>query len=107
MRPRKCRKVCLPPHKKVFKPAGVPLKQLAEIRLQLDELEALRLADVEHLYHEQAGQQMGLSRATFGRLLQGAREKVARALLEGCSISVEVDEPGNHISLEEIEKQTF
>jgi len=105
MRPRKCRKVCLPPDEKVFKPAGVPLRQLEVTRLELDELEALRLADLEHMYHEQAGKQMGLSRATFGRLLQSAREKVAKALIEGHCISIEADAHRPHINIEEVQKQ--
>ncbi|MBN2069752.1 MAG: DUF134 domain-containing protein [Opitutales bacterium] len=99
MRPRKCRKVCLSPHERIFKPAGIPLRRLQVMRLELDELEALRLADMEHLYHEQAGELMGLSRATFGRLLQSAREKVASALVNGHSILIEASEENSHIHL--------
>jgi predicted DNA-binding protein (UPF0251 family) len=51
--------------------------------LRADELEALRLADVEGLYQETAAARMGISRATFARILARARTAVARALLEG------------------------
>jgi predicted DNA-binding protein (UPF0251 family) len=50
--------------------------------LRLDELEALRLADLEGLYQEAAAERMGVSRATFARILARARSAVARALIE-------------------------
>jgi hypothetical protein len=53
------------------------------LMLQMDELEALRLADKEGLYHEEAAERMGVSRVTFGRILQQAHAKVATALVEG------------------------
>jgi len=49
----------------------------------LDELEALRLADLLGLYHAEAAASMGISSTTFGRLLEGARRKVAEALIQG------------------------
>jgi uncharacterized protein len=70
------------PQATAFKPAGVPGRSLATIALGLDEIEALRLADLEGLYQEEAASRMGISRATFGRLVEGARRKVAHALLE-------------------------
>lgn len=57
--------------------------------LGLDELEAVRLADLEGLYHEEAGKQMGVSRATFGRIVQNARKKIALALVEGKALHIE------------------
>jgi len=44
-----------------FKPAGVPLSVLGEITLTLDELEALRLADLNGMYQEKAAQRMNIS----------------------------------------------
>ena len=52
------------------------------VELGPDELEAMRLADLEGLYHEAAAGRMGVSRATFGRILASARRKVTRALVE-------------------------
>jgi len=65
-----------------FKPIGRPMADLEVDTLRLDELEALRLADLEGLYQEAAAERMGISRATFARILARARSTVARALLE-------------------------
>lgn len=81
-RPHKCRLIGQQPSICRFKPAGVPGRQLDTIELALDELEALRLADFEGLYHEAAADRMGISRPTFGRVLERARHKVAVALCE-------------------------
>jgi predicted DNA-binding protein (UPF0251 family) len=72
-----------------FKPAGVPMRILEEVALGLDELEALRLADLEGLSHEEVGEMMGVSRATAGRILAEARRKAAEALVHGRAIRVE------------------
>jgi uncharacterized protein len=71
-----------------FKPAGVPIRDLVEIELAADEREALRPADVEDLYHEDAARKMGVSRQTFDRIVRRARMKVARALAHGCALRV-------------------
>ncbi len=59
------------------------MRELPVVRLDLDGLEALRLADLEGLYQDAAAEQMGVSRATFGRILTAAHARVAEALLEG------------------------
>ena len=71
-----------------FKPMRIPMAELEVLSLQLDELEALRLADREGLYHEEAAERMGVSRVTFGRILQRAHAKVAEALLEGKALLI-------------------
>ncbi|HUJ12038.1 MAG TPA: DUF134 domain-containing protein, partial [Verrucomicrobiae bacterium] len=78
--PRRIRQL---PGTTYFKPAGVPSRTLKEVALALDELEALRLADLTALHHEAAAEQMGISRATFGRIVESARRKVADALING------------------------
>lgn len=83
MRPPKCRYVDLDPKLSVFKPRGIPATRLEVVKLRLDELEAFRLADLEGLHHVSAGKKMGISRATFGRILEEARRKIAEALIEG------------------------
>lgn len=65
-----------------FKPMGRPAAELEREILRLDELEALRLADVLGLYQEAAAEQMGVSRTTFSRILARARSTVARAIIE-------------------------
>jgi uncharacterized protein len=72
-----------------FKPRGIPMDVLEEIHLKVDEREALRLADLEGLSQEEAGKRMGVSRATFGRIVERARRTVADALINGKAIHVE------------------
>jgi predicted DNA-binding protein (UPF0251 family) len=72
-----------------FKPAGIPARDLEEVVLGMDELEALRLADLEGLYQEAAAERMNISRPTFGRLIASARRKVAEALVEGKALRIE------------------
>jgi len=83
--PRPCclRRVGFVPGAVYFKPAGVPLRSLEEVVLALDEAEALRLADLNGLYQEQAAEQMKISRPTFARVIESARKKVTEALIHG------------------------
>jgi len=67
------------------------LFKLQEVFLHMDEVEALRLADFEGFYHEDAALKMNVSRATFGRILDEARRKVAEALLKGKALRIETD----------------
>ena len=82
-RPRKCRHVCCRPVVGLFKPYRVAYAVLDEVVLAPDETEALRLADLEGLYHADAARQMGISRQTFGKIVAQARKKVASALIGG------------------------
>jgi uncharacterized protein len=88
-RPRQCRRVEGLPSAAYFKPRGVPLVMLEEVALAVDEFEALRLADLEGLYQEQAAEKMGVSRQTFGRAVESARRKVADALVNGKALKIE------------------
>jgi predicted DNA-binding protein (UPF0251 family) len=72
-----------------YKPCGIPLDLRTEITLAVDELEALDLADLQNLHHVQAGERMGVSRATFGRILESARKKVILALRSGFSLRID------------------
>jgi predicted DNA-binding protein (UPF0251 family) len=87
-RPHCCRTISHIPHCALFKPAGVAAAYLEEISLSLDEFEAVRLADFEGLYHEQAAERMNVSRQTFGRTLELARRKIAQALVEGKALRI-------------------
>lgn len=89
VRPQKRRLVKIDPKISYFKPRGVPMLDLEQVQLTVDELEALRLADFLAMSHEEAGRQMGVSRATFGRIVEQARKIVADALLHGKAINVE------------------
>jgi predicted DNA-binding protein (UPF0251 family)/predicted Fe-Mo cluster-binding NifX family protein len=72
-----------------FKPAGVPARELEHVTLGFDELEALRLADLEGLYQEAAALRMGVSRQTFGRIVETARRKVADAVINRKCLRIE------------------
>ena len=89
VRPKKCRMVASLPNVTYFKPAGVPLKSLNEVRLSIEEAEALRLKELEELEQSDAAVKMGVSRPTFQRILCSARKKVADALLNGKAIRIE------------------
>ncbi len=88
VRPRKDRIVGYKPEVSYFKPRGIPMVELEEVRLTVDESEAIRLADLIGLSHEEAGRKMGVSRATFGRIIQRARRILADALINGKAINV-------------------
>lgn len=87
-RPIKCREISQEPEVSYFKPRAVPLGELEQVSLGLDEVEALRLADVELLYQEEAAAMMRVSRATFGAILKRARHKVADAIVNGKAIEI-------------------
>ena len=89
VRPKKHRMVAFNPEISYFKPRGIPMRDLSEVRLTVDEREAIRLADFHGMSHEEAGQHMHVSRATFGRIIQRARKVVADALINGKAINVE------------------
>jgi len=89
VRPVINRKVGYNPEVSYFKPRGISMYDLIEVRLSVDEREAIRLADFKGLSHEQGGGQMGVSRATFGRILRNARKTVADAIINGKAINVQ------------------
>jgi uncharacterized protein len=62
---------------------------LEEVTLAVDEFEALRLADLEALSHQQAAEKMKISRATFGRIIEKARQKTVDAIVNGKAILIE------------------
>lgn len=62
---------------------------LKEVGLTLDELEAIRLADLEGLYQEDAAGQMKISRQTFGNIINSAHKKIADALVNGKALKIE------------------
>ncbi len=88
-RPRNCRRVGCLPGSQYFKPRGIPLSGLEEIKLTVDEFEALRLADLEGLYQDQAAGRMNVSRQTFGRIIGSGHKKVAEALVKGKALKIE------------------
>lgn len=88
-RPVKPRWVEFSPGVTYFKPAGIRIRDLEEVILGLDEVEALRLKDLIGLEQEQCAERMGIAQSTFQRVLTAARNKVASALIEGKALRVE------------------
>jgi len=88
-RPRKCRQIGFVPDVTYFKPQGIPMRFLEEVSLSFEEIEAVRLKDMEGLEQEQAAARMEVSRPTFQRILASARNKIAAAILSGKAIRIE------------------
>lgn len=88
-RPKKCRFVQREPGVTFFKPQGVPLRVLEHALVTVDELEALRLADYLGMSHEEAAQQLKVSRPTVTRMLARAHQAIADALVNGKAIRIE------------------
>ena len=88
-RPRRCRRVWFQPGITFFKPVGVRLTELDVSILTVDELEAIRLKDLQNLEQEPAAKKMNISQPTFHRLLLSARKKIADALVNGKAIKIQ------------------
>ena len=88
---------------RVFKPRSIPMPDLQVLTLEVDELEALRLCDLEGLHQSLAGERMGVSRGTVQRLVKSGRETLVRAVVENAALVIgggvtpnpETEEKGN------------
>lgn len=89
VRPRIQRHLRFSPHVDYFKPRGVPLRHLSEVVLRADELEAIKLYEIDGLDQKQAAEKMGISQPTFQRTLSSARKKIAKAIIHGLAIRIE------------------
>ncbi len=87
-RPKKPRQVTFEPNVVYFKPRAIPLSELKEVNLEVDEIEALRLCDLKKMGQTEASKKMGVSQSTFQRILSSARKKIAEALIEGKAIKI-------------------
>jgi uncharacterized protein len=87
-RPEKLRKINFDPNVVYFKPRAVPLSELEEITLEIDELEALRLCDFEELSQTESAKKMNISQSTLQRILNSGRKKVSEALVKGKAIKI-------------------
>ncbi len=88
-RPRLKRCVGFEPSVTYFKPQGIPLRNLRVVNLSLEELEALRLKNVESLDQSECAKLMRTSQSTFQRILSSAYNKVSQALVNGEAIRIE------------------
>ncbi len=87
-RPKSCRRVRFNPEVKYFKPQGVPMSALEIVNLTMEELEALRLRNVNDLEQIKAAQMMNTSQSTFQRILESAYKKITDALVNGKAIEI-------------------
>ena len=88
-RPKIPRKLQFNPKIYYFKPQGIPLRLLQENILENDEVEALKLHEVDNLDHTSASKSMGISQPTFTRILDCAYKKIADAIINGKAIRIE------------------
>lgn len=87
-RPTKCRRVEFFPDDTFFVPWGKSKCDIKEVVLKVEELEAMRLKDLEKLTQEECAKKMHISRSTFQNILESAREKVTRAFIEGSAVRI-------------------
>jgi len=88
-RPRSRKRICFSPNVCYFKPRGVPLKKLEVVKLELEEVQALKLKNIEDFDQKECARKMNTSQSTFQRILSSAYEKLSRAVVEGKAIQVE------------------
>lgn len=88
--PRPCirRRIRGNPNSNYFKPAGIPIKVLEEVTLDLSEFEAIRLIDFREIPQETASKQMGISQPTLSRILKSARKKISDSIINGKAIKI-------------------
>ncbi len=87
-RPFKPRRVSEMPRYTYFKPTGIPMPLLEEVVLTIDEVEALRLKDIEKLEQHECAERMNVAQSTLQRILVSAREKLTRAIIEGKALRI-------------------
>jgi predicted DNA-binding protein (UPF0251 family) len=88
-RPTKIRHISCNIETNYFKPRGIPVRELKEVILTEDELEAIRLADFDGLYQQAAADKMNVSRQTFGNIIRSAHNKIADVLLNSKALRIE------------------
>jgi len=87
-RPRIRRRLRFKPNVHYFKPQGVPMRELEEVVILPDELEALKLHDIDGLEQIEASKKMGISQPTFARTLDSVYKKLADGIINGKAIKI-------------------
>ena len=88
-RTQKKRIIKEPPIFTEFKPTGIAGRLVERITLSLDEYEALRLSDFMGMSQVEAAEEMEISRPTFSRLIDVARQKISEVLVRGKMLVIE------------------
>ncbi|PKL31254.1 hypothetical protein CVV43_03270 [Candidatus Saccharibacteria bacterium HGW-Saccharibacteria-1] len=87
-RPRLRRKICFNPNVTYFKPRGVPMSTLDIVEMTIEEVEALRLKNVDQLSQIECAKKMDTSQSTFQRILSSAYNKISDAIVNGKAIEI-------------------
>ena len=87
-RPRLRRRIQFNPRVTYFKPQGIPMRFLKIVSLTTEEVEALRLKNIENLNQVECAQRMDTSQSTLQRILTSAYQKISKALIEGKAIRI-------------------
>ena len=87
-RPKLYRRIAFNPDVVYFKPQGVPLKFLSSVDLSVEEVEALRLKNIENLNQKECAEKMNTSQSTFQRILTSAYKKISIAIIKGKAIKI-------------------
>ncbi len=88
-RPKSIRKICFSPNVFYYKPQGIPLRNLQEVCITREELEVLRLKNVEGMNQRECAEAMQTSQSTVQRILQSACKKMSQGIIEGKAIRIE------------------
>ena len=88
-RPRLRRRLRFKPIVYYYKPNGIPMRELEEVLISREELEALKLKDCDGLEQNRAAGKMSTSQSTFQRILFSARTKLADAVVNGKALRIE------------------
>ncbi len=88
-RPRKCRKVCSLPKISEFSPYGLKKKNSGIVVMTVDEYESVRLIDYQNFTQEECGTYMNIARTTVQQIYNNARNKIAKAIVEGLPLKIE------------------
>ena len=91
VRPKKPRRTSFNPEVTYFKPRSIPLADLEEVNLSVEEMEVLRLYDLEENNQSEVAEKMGISQSTVGRNLKQAHKKIVEGLVNGKAIRIEED----------------
>ena len=87
-RRKNSRRINYKPKADFFKPRGIPMMDLDEIEITLEEMESLRLVDLLGMDHESAAEKMGISRRSLSNDLRSGRRKVADALVNSKALMI-------------------
>jgi len=90
-RPRRCRRIRFGHKANFYKPQGIPLRDLEVIELSVEELEALRLKNIENKSQNECAKIMKTSQSTFQRILSEAYIKISTGLVGGKAIKISKD----------------